>query len=349
MIRRQKHWKTFALMAALSLLGLGLFFCSVAFGSVSIPFDVSLRAILGMDNDSTVLAEIVREVRIPKAFTAALAGGALAMAGLMMQTVFRNPLADPFVLGINSGASLGVALLILTLGTGVARFSAFEGIGANIGVTAAAALGASLVMVVIFALSRKVDAMTLLIIGLMLSYATSAFTSILIYLSVPERVQAYISWTFGDFVNVSPDELLAFGPAVLVGCVIGAVLIKPLNALLLGEEYARSLGVSAFRVRFILLASASLLAGSVTAFCGPIGFVGIAVPHLCRGIFRTSEHAILMPACIILGACVTLFADLVAQLPGSRLLLPLNSVTALIGAPVIIFVLLKRKDIRGGF
>jgi len=338
------------LLAGFALLGAVLFALNLSLGSVNIPFATTFEALLGSAEEPSRLHEIVRIVRLPKAITAALAGAALAVAGLMMQTLFRNPLADPFVLGVNSGASLGVALLILAAGSNAARFAVFEGLGANLGVTAAAALGAGAVMALIFGLSRKVDAMTLLIVGLMLGYATNAVTSILMYVSVPERVQAYISWTFGDFTNVSPDDLKALAPALVAGLALGAILIKPLNALLLGEDYARSVGVAAFRARLILLGAASLLAGSVTAFCGPIGFIGVAVPHLCRGIFRTSGHAALLPACVIVGACVTLVADLVAQVPGSRSLLPLNAVTALIGAPVIIFVLLKRKGgIRAGF
>jgi iron complex transport system permease protein len=265
-----------------------------------------------------------------------------------MQTMFRNPLAGPFVLGINSGASLGVALVVLAVGTGSTLLAGL-GLLSDFGIVVAASLGAGLVLFLVLAVARRVETMTLLILGLMFGYATSALVSVLLYFSIAERIQAYIAWTFGSFGGVTWRQMQVMAPAVLLGLAIAWLSAKPLNALLLGETYAQSLGLSVRRARIGVLVSASLMAGAITAFCGPIGFVGVAVPHLCRSLFGTSNHRLLIPASILLGGIVALVADLLAQLPGSQITLPLNAVTALIGAPVVTWVILRQRNLRSSF
>jgi iron complex transport system permease protein len=281
--------------------------------------------------------------------TAVLAGSALAISGLQMQTLFRNPLAGPFVLGINSGASLGVALVVLSFGTATSGLLAALGFLGNFGIVVAASLGSGLVLFLVMIVARRVNNMTLLILGLLFGYATSAIVSVLLYFAIAERIQAYITWTFGSFGGVTWGQLQVLAPAVLLALAIAWLSAKPLNALLLGEAYARSLGLTVQRARFLILTSASILAGAITAFCGPIAFIGVAVPHLCRSLFNSSDHRVLVPATIMMGAIVALTADLIAQLPGSQTVLPLNAVTALIGAPVVAWVILRKRNLRATF
>lgn len=267
-----------------------------------------------------------------------------------MQTLFRNPLADPFVLGINAGASLGVAIVVLAVGTASGALIAGLGILGDLSLAAAASLGAGTVLGCVLLVSRKVQsAMTLLILGLMFGYATGAFVSILIYFSVPEQIQSYIIWTFGSFGGVSWKQIPVLGSVVALGLLVGFLCIKPLNALLLGENYARSMGLNVKRVRIYILISASMLAGATTAFCGPIAFLGLAVPHLCHSLLHTSDHRALMPAVICMGATLALFADLIGRLPGSQMVLPLNAVTSILGAPIVIWFILHRKNLNAAF
>jgi iron complex transport system permease protein len=284
--------------------------------------------------------------RLPKAITAILAGAALSASGLQMQTLFRNPLADPSILGINAGASLGVAIVVLLVGTSGAKLLSGLGLMGDFGIAIAATFGAALVLMLILLIARRVDIMTLLILGLIVGYATNSLVSILLYFSIPEKIQAYISWTFGSFGGVTWDQLRVLTPAVLLGLLVAWFTTKPMNALLLGEEYARSMGLSIQRTRFWLILSSSILSGAVTAFCGPIVFIGVAVPHLCRALFNTSDHRVLVPAVILMGGILTQAADLLAQLPGSEIVMPLNAITALLGAPVIIWVLLRSRGLR---
>ena len=327
---------------------LGVFLLSLFVGSVRIPLGDILQVLLGGTAERETWTTIVLKVRLPKAVTAVLAGSALSVSGLQMQTMFRNPLAGPFVLGINSGASLGVALVVLAVGTGSTLLAGL-GLLSDFGIVVAASLGAGLVLFLVLAVARRVETMTLLILGLMFGYATSALVSVLLYFSIAERIQAYIAWTFGSFGGVTWRQMQVMAPAVLLGLLIAWLSAKPLNALLLGETYAQSLGLSVRRARFSVLVSASLMAGAITAFCGPIGFVGVAVPHLCRSLFSTSNHRLLIPATILLGGIVALVADLLAQLPGSQITLPLNAVTALIGAPVVTWVILRQRNLRSSF
>lgn len=328
----------------------GMFVLTLALGSVQIPLNEVLTVLAGGEASRTSWTNIVLKFRLPKAITAALAGAALGASGLMMQTFFRNPLADPFVLGISSGASLGVALVVLSAGTVGGTLLAGFGLSGDLLLAAAAAAGAGVSLLGVLLVAQRVhNSMTLLILGLMSGYLVSAVVSLLLYFTVPERIQAYITWTFGSFGGVTWDQIPILGAAVAVGLGIALTLTKSLNALLLGEVYARSLGIHLIPLRTVLILATALLAGAVTAFCGPIGFIGVAVPHLCRALFQTSDHRLLLPGAILMGATTALFAGLVAEVPGSPLILPLNAITALIGAPVVIVVLLRQRTLNAVF
>jgi iron complex transport system permease protein len=330
-------------LAGLLALLLAVFALSLALGSVQIPLTSVLQILLGGTPERATWATIVFNFRLPKALTATLSGAALAVSGLQMQTLFRNPLADPFTLGVSSGASLGVALVILS--TGLAGTTLLAGIGllGDWGLVMAAGLGAAATLGAVLLVARRVqNTVTLLILGLMFGYLTSALVSLLVYFSLPERIQAFSLWSAGSFGGVTWRQLQIFSPVVGVGLLIAYLLTKPLNALLLGETYARSLGLQIRRTRLGVILSASLLAGAVTAFCGPIGFLGVAVPHLCRSLFQTADHRVLLPTSLLLGATLALLADLLAQLPGSQYILPLNVITSLFGVPVIVWVILRQ-------
>ncbi len=343
------------LLAVLVLLALAAFVLSLAVGSVRIPLRDIVAVLLGGEAAKPAWETIVLQFRLPKAVTAMLAGAALSVSGLQMQTLFRNPLAGPFVLGISSGASLGVALTVLLAGVAVGlggstTLLAGISLAGDASLALSAILGSGLVLLLVMSVARRVQSgMTLLILGLMFGYTTSALVSVLIYFSVVERIQAYISWTFGSFGGVTWRQLQVMAPAILLGLAGGHLLMKPLNALLLGETYAQSLGLNVRRVRLGIIGSSAVLAGVVTAFCGPIGFLGIAVPHLCRSLLNTSDHRLLLPAVSFMGATLALGADIVAGLPGSQLTLPLNAVTALLGAPVVIWVILRQRNLRQAF
>jgi iron complex transport system permease protein len=327
-----------------------IFLVALAVGSVTIPFDQITSVLLGGEAEKTSWTNIVLHFRLPKALTATLTGAALGVSGLMMQTLFRNPLAGPFVLGISSGASLGVAIVVLTAGTVGGTLLAGFGLTGDLLLAGAAAIGAgSTMLLVLLVASRVQSSMTLLILGLMMGYLVSAMVSMLLYFSIPERIQAYINWTFGSFGSVTWEQMPILAVGVVVGLLISLLLTKSLNALLLGESYARSLGMNVTMMRLAVIGSTALLTGVVTAFCGPIGFVGIAVPHLTRSLFNTSDHRLLVPGTIFLGAIVALVAAILAEVPGSNLVLPLNAVTALIGAPVVIFVILRQRNLQKSF
>jgi len=336
----------------LVLLGglVALFLLSLALGSVNIPLDQIVTVLLGGEAERGSWTNIVLRFRLPKATTAVLAGAALGVSGLLMQTFFRNPLADPFVLGISSGASLGVALVVLSAGTVGGTLLAGFGLSGDLLLASAAALGAAAAMLlVILVASRMKNGMTLLILGLMMGYLVSATVSLLLYFAIPERIQAYISWTFGNFGGVTWEQMPILASGVLIGLILALSLTKSLNALLLGEDYARSLGMNVCLTRVTVVGATAMLAGTVTAFCGPIGFVGVAVPHLCRSLFSTSDHRVLVPGTILMGAIVALIAALIAEVPSRNLILPLNAVTALIGAPVVILVILSRRNVQQAF
>ncbi len=333
------------LLAALAV----CFAASLAAGSARIPFDEVASILLGGEAEKESWARIVLRFRLPKALTAVLAGAGLAVAGLLMQTLFRNPLAGPYVLGISAGASLGVAAVVLTAGAGGAGLLSGLGAAGDLGLVAGASLGAGAALAVVLVAARRVSTLTLLILGVLFGYATSALVTVLIHWSVAERIRAYVTWTFGSFGAVTWSQLRVLAPALVAGVAVAFLVSKPLNALLLGEGYARTLGLSVRRVRFAVLVAAALLAGATTAFCGPIGFLGVAVPHLARGLFRTADHRVLVPGAALAGAVVALVSDLVAQLPGSQAVLPLNAVTALLGAPVIAVIILRRRGLEAAF
>ena len=318
-----------------------LFVADISFGSVYIPFGDVLSILFGGEGERSSWTQIVLDFRVPRAITALIVGGGLSVCGLQMQVLFRNPLAGPFVLGISSGASLGVALVVLTgIGIGLSFMS-------PVIIALAAAIGSALVFILVIAVSAKVrDSTTLLIFGLMFGSATGAIVSVLQYFSKAEDIQIYLLWTFGSLGGVTYEDLQLLIPLVLLGLVIGFLMIKSLNALLLGETYASSLGVNVKRSRLGIIISASILAGSITAFCGPIAFIGIAIPHLTRILLPTSNHQVVYPVTIITGAIALIACDIISQLPGSQLVLPINAVTALVGAPVVIWIVLKSGNIK---
>ena len=328
---------------------LGMFLLSLALGSVKIPLSEIVTILVGGEPSRATWTKIVLDVRLPRAVTAVLAGSALAISGLQMQTLFRNPLAGPFVLGIDSGASLGVAIVVLMTGTTGVTLLAGIGIQGDLGIAVAASLGAGLVLSLVVLVSRRVETMTLLILGLMFSYIAGAVVSILIYFSIPERVQSYLSWTFGSFGGVTWGQMRIMLPLIVVGLFVAWLMAKSLNAMLLGEGYARTLGLNVKKARFWIILSTAVLTGTVTAFCGPIVFIGVAVPHLCRSLFATSDHRILIPTTMIMGAIVALVVDLIAQMPGSQIVLPLNAVMALVGAPVVVWVILRQRNLKSSF
>lgn len=329
---------TIALLLAFTL--------ELSLGSVLIPLQSVVAVLIGRQDAPEGWRQIVLLFRLPRTVTAMLAGAALGMAGLKMQTLFRNPLADPYVLGISSGASLGVALVVMTAGGwGGGALRERSGLTGDAAIILAATGGAVAVLSLVLGIARRVaSSLTLLIVGLMFGYITTSLVSILMQFAVAHQMQSYIAWTFGSFGGVTWRQLQVFAPAVVGGLALSWTLAKPLNALLLGDEYARSLGVNVRRVRFWIIGGASLLAGSVTAFCGPIGFLGIAVPHLGRLLLKTSDHHALVPAVLLLGATLAMTADVIAQVPGAEIALPLNAITALIGAPVVIGIILRRPQ-----
>ncbi|MDE2951238.1 MAG: iron ABC transporter permease [Chloroflexota bacterium] len=328
----------------LMTLALGLLLLlSMALGSVSIPLDQIVSALLVGESDSTAWTNIVLKFRLPKTLTAMLTGMALGLSGLLMQTYFRNPLAEPFVLGVSSGASLGVALVVLSTGASGAAMIAGLGLAGDLLLTTAAGLGAGLSMALVLLVAARVRSnLTLLILGLMFGYLVASIVSLLLYFALPERIQAYINWTFGSFSGVTLEQLPILAAFVIAGLLIAATSVKPLNALLLGEDYAQSMGTNLRRARLRIVLSTALLVSAVTAFCGPIAFIGIAAPHLCRGILRTSDHRILLPGTCLTGAIVALCAAIIAEMPGNNLVLPLNVITALLGAPVVMLVILRQ-------
>lgn len=335
---RAWQWRLLLLIIALVL----LFLLDLSLGAVSIPFGDIIIILTGGDAGNAVWEQIIWEFRLPKALTALAAGSGLAVSGLQMQTLFRNPLAGPFVLGISAGASLGVALLLMAGSLGWLLVPAWlPWLTAG-----AAALGAAGVLLLIFlAALRLQDSMALLILGLMVGSLAGAVVSVLQFYSGAEKVQAYLVWTFGSLGGVTWPELQVLVPVVVLGLVLGQGLAKPLNALLLGERYAGSVGVSMGTVRPLILLSTSLLAGSITAFCGPIAFVGLAVPHLSRLLFHISDHRLLMPVVMLGGAILLLVCDILSSLLAGGGALPLNAITTLFGAPVVLWLILRQRAI----
>lgn len=318
----------------------------VLFGSVNIKVSEVISAIFSHTGNN--YETIILKFRLPKAITAIIVGVALSLSGLQMQTVFRNPMAGPDVLGISSGASLGVAFVILGFSRNISLES-LNGLG-NWILVAASWVGAGAVMLLIMVISSRVkDILTILILGIMLSSGISAIVTILQYFSNETMLKAYVIWTMGSLGNLTSGQLNVLLISVLAGVTLSLFSSKMLNALLLGENYAESIGLNVRLARYIIFIGTSILAGSVTAFCGPIGFIGIAVPHLVRILFKTSDHKILIPGTILLGAIVMLASDIISQLPGSESVLPVNAVTSLIGIPVVIWVILNKRKYSVSF
>ncbi|AZJ35325.1 iron ABC transporter permease [Tenacibaculum singaporense] len=328
----------------LSVLLIIFLLLNISLGSVSIPLKEIFNSLFGNPVAKDSWETIIINYRLPKAITAMLVGSGLAISGLLMQTLFRNPLAGPFVLGISSGASLGVALLIL----GSSVFGGFflVAIYSNWALAIAASAGSFLVLsAVIIAANRVRNTMSILIIGLMFGSLTSAVISVLAFFSEAEQIQQYLFWSFGSLGNLTWAELSVFGIIYLVGILGTFSVIKPLNSFLLGENYAKSLGINIKKSRNIILLITSILTGVITAFSGPIAFVGLAVPHIAKMIFSTSNHKVLLPAVALIGAIILLICDSIAQLPTSEFTLPINAITSLFGAPVVIWLLIRKKKI----
>ncbi len=339
-MRRSVTLSMLLLVAAIFI----LFFLNLLLGSVEIPVRSVWNIITGDNGESEIWRNIVLKSRVPQSLTALVAGAGLAVSGLQMQTVFRNPLAGPSVLGISSGASLGVAFVVLLSGSigGVALSSL--GFFGELALTVAAIAGALSVMALIVFVSQKVKGnVTLLIIGVMIGYVANAVIGVLKFFSVEEDIRAYVIWGLGSFARVSGNQVVVFVCIMAVLLPLSFLLIKTLNLLLLGDAYARNLGLNIKRARLFVITCSGVLVAIVTAYCGPITFLGLAVPHLCRGIFRSSDHRVLMPASLLAGAALALLCNLIARMPGFEGALPVNSVTAIVGAPVVIYVLFKKR------
>ncbi|MCL8007764.1 iron ABC transporter permease [Gelidibacter japonicus] len=330
----KKYTYPFLILIALLII---CFFVNISLGSVSIPTKEIFNSLIGKADNY-----IIQNYRLPKAFTAILVGSGLGISGLLMQTLFRNPLAGPFVLGISSGASLGVALVILGSGFFGGVFTTL--LISKWSVVIAASLGSFLVLLAVMIVSSRVrDTMAILIIGLMFGSITAAVVSVLSYFSSAEQLQQYVFWGFGSLGNLSWSELFIFFLIYLTGVLMTIVSIKGLNTLLLGENYAKSMGLNLKRSRLVIIIATSLLAGTITAFAGPIAFIGLAIPHMTRQIFHTSNHKTLLPAVFLFGAIVMLICDSIAQLPTSDYTLPINAITSLVGAPVLIWLLVRKR------
>jgi len=331
------HRTTFVL---LSILLIVLFFADILLGSVNLSLSVFGDLIVG--NDISAAHEIIiLDSRIPKALTAILCGIALSISGLLMQSLFRNPLAGPYILGISSGAGLGVAILVMGAGIfGIAISSVFS-------FSIAAILGALFILMILFLVSIKVkDVMTLLILGVMLGAIATAIIGLIQYFTTDYQLKSFIIWSLGSFAGVSYDELKVMASIIAIGVVVAFGFSKGLNAILMGDSYATSIGFSVMRIRLIVIIASGILAGITTAFCGPIGFVGIVVPHLARLLFQSANHRLLIPACMLIGSCVLLFSDILSALPTNGIRLPINSITAILGIPVIIWILFSKRKLK---
>ena len=317
------------LFTALAALTLFLFLLDLAVGAVAVPLGDVWAALTGGDCPRAT-AKIILNIRLITAVVALLAGAALSVSGLQMQTLFRNPLAGPYVLGISSGASLGVALVVLV------------GVGSSIGIAGAAWLGAAIVLVVIAAVGHRIkDIMVILILGMMFSSGIGAVVQILQYVANDESLKMFVIWTMGSLGDVTFNQLAVLIPSIIAGLLLAVITIKPLNLLLFGEEYAVTMGLNVRRSRGLLFLSTTLLAGTVTAFCGPIGFIGLAMPHVTRMLFRNRDHRVLVPGTVLSGASVLLLCDLVSKL----FTLPINAITALLGIPIVVWVVLRNKSV----
>ncbi len=330
------------LFISLLILLVFLTILNISLGSIKIPFKEVVNCLLGNDASKSSWEYIILNFRLPKAITAILVGIALSISGLLMQTLFRNPLAGPYVLGLSSGASLGVAIVLL--GAGILPLSLSKVFTSSYGLVLASGIGSSLVLLaVLFVSQRLKDTMSILIVGLMFGSLTSAIVSVLSYFTTAEQLQKYTFWQMGSLGNLSWHDVSFLALLTFLGISLSFLVIKPLDALLLGEKYANSLGVNFKKTRYIILFATSILAGSITAFVGPIAFIGLAVPHIAKLIFQTSNHFVLFWSTSLLGAIILLFCDIVAQFPGNDITLPINAITSIIGAPIVVWLLVRKR------
>ena len=332
------------LFALLIATAFALFLANISLGSVSIPIADTFASLFGGDASKETWHYIVVNYRLPKAITAVLAGMGLSVSGLLMQTLFRNPLAGPYVLGLSSGSSLGVAFLVL--GAGLVPGIAGTWLLTSYGIIAASCLGSFVVLLAVMAVSQKLrDTAAILIVGLMFGSFTSAIVGVLTYFSTAEQLQKFTFWALGNLGNLSWLSILILTVSVAAGLLLAMATIKPLNAMLLGENYAKSLGLNYRRATFMIIIATSLLAGSITAFAGPIAFVGLAVPHIARLIFQTSNHNTLFWSTLLIGAMIMLICDIFSQVPNTDITLPINAITSIIGAPVVIWLLMRKRKL----
>ncbi len=342
-----KVWRR--LFVGLGVVLISIFTLNISLGSVSIPLSSVIDFILLRPPVDNSWHLIIEKFRLPKAFTATLVGGGLGICGLQMQTLFRNPMAGPFILGISSGSGLGVALLIF-LGVELGIIFELSGIARSWVMVFASAFGSfGVLMTVILASVKIKDSVTLLILGLMIGAASSALISIMQYFSQATSIQAYMMWSLGSLGSLSWDELVIFSVIIIFGMGMSITLSKSLNALLIGVNYAESMGIDLKMTRLLIIINTSLLAGTITAFCGPIAFFGLVMPHITRMLFNTTNHLLLTPLIILIGGILMLLFDTVSQLPGIEATLPINAITALMGAPFVVYLLLRKKNIHYTF
>jgi iron complex transport system permease protein len=333
---------TFLLFTLVGIGFLSLFFINISFGSITIPFKDIYHSLSGGQASKSTWEYIIINYRLPKAVTAILVGMGLSISGLLMQTLFRNPLAGPYVLGLSSGSSLGVAFVILGAGFLPPFLSSI--LLSSYGIVLASTLGSTLVLVAVLAVAQRLrDTMAILIVGLMFGSFTSAIVSTLTYFSTADQLQKFTFWAMGSLGNLSWNSIVILSIAVAIGLLLSLYSIKPLNALLLGENYAKSMGLNFSKTRFIIILATSILAGSITAYAGPIAFIGLAVPHIAKLVFQTSNHVVLYWSTLLIGASIMLLCDVISQMPGYEMTLPINAVTSLFGAPVVIWLLVRKR------
>jgi iron complex transport system permease protein len=336
LITGKRFWIT------LPTLFLVLFFLDLTFGSITIPFSEFVHVFTGKETSVPIWKDIIINFRLTKAVTCILAGSSLAVGGLQMQTLFRNPLAGPDVFGLSSGASLAVSIVFMSSNIGLQLFP----FSSPWVIAIAASAGSGLVALLVLTISNSLrDNVSLLIIGLMIGAGASSIVSVLQYVSTAEEQQSFLIWTFGSLGGLNWRELFVLSIIIVVGILISCLSVKSMNAWMLGDNYARSLGINIKRSRLLIIISTSLITGAVTAFCGPIAFVGLAVPHLTRMVIRTSDHKTLIPAVVIVGSSLMLLCDIISQLPAESRILPINAITALIGAPVVIWIIMRGRKI----
>jgi iron complex transport system permease protein len=342
-LRNKKRNTILFLVLALGLVV--LFFINISLGSITIPFKEIYTTLTGNQSSKETWQYIIVNYRLPKAITAILVGMGLSISGLLMQTLFRNPLAGPYVLGLSSGSSLAVAFVILGAGFLPSFLGTF--LISSYGIIMASCIGSLLVLLLVLLVSQHLrDTMSVLIMGLMFSSFAGALVSVLTYFSSAEQLQKFTFWSMGSLGNLSWLQIIILFASIVAGLILSIINIKPLDALLLGENYAKSMGVNYGRARLTIIIATSILCGSITAFAGPIAFIGLAVPHMAKMIFQTSNHFVLFWSTLLLGAIIMLFCDIVSQVPGTNVTLPINAITSIVGAPVVIWLLVRKRGIQ---